>query len=138
MYFGPYIRVNSASLFNNYSLTGYQELANQANGLTRAKSGFLMKVIKPPKRENETNGFAYYTLLSGFPRYEVDVENAIKLGEIAVPDEFKPKLETANQTLSAADELSYLRPVPLITSLRYLQVNGNRIICFGVSMHIDS
>ncbi len=100
-----YIRINSASLFNNYSLTGYQGLANQANALPRAKSGFLMKVVKLQKRGNEKNGFAYYILLSGFPRYEVDVENAIKFGEIAVPDEFKPKTETANQTLSAADEI---------------------------------
>jgi hypothetical protein len=64
-----------------------------------------MKVAKLQKRGSEKKGFVYYVLLSGFVRYEVDVENAIKFGEIVVPDEFKPKLETANQTLSAADEI---------------------------------
>jgi hypothetical protein len=100
-----YIRINSASLFNNYSTTGYQGLANQANALPRSKSGFLMKVVKLQKRGSGKKGFAYYILLSGFPRYEVDVENAIRFGEIVVPDEFKPKSETATQTLSAADEI---------------------------------
>jgi hypothetical protein len=64
-----------------------------------------MKVVKLQKRGSEKKGFAYYILLSGFPRYEVDVENAIRFGEIVVPDEFKPKSETATQTLSAADEI---------------------------------
>ncbi len=73
-----YIRINSASLFNNYSLTGYQGLANQANALQRSKSGMLMKVVKLQKRGSEKNGFVY------------------KFGEIAVPDEFKPKTETAS------------------------------------------
>jgi hypothetical protein len=91
--------------FNNYSTTGYQGLANQANALPRAKSGFLMKVVKLQKRGSEKKGFAYYILLSGFPRYEVDVENAIRFGELLMPDEFKPKTETAIQTPSAADEI---------------------------------
>jgi hypothetical protein len=41
--------------------------------------------------------------------YEIDVENAIKTGEIEVPEEFMPKKETQTielkQTISPADEL---------------------------------
>lgn len=100
-----YIRINSASLFSYSSYSGYQGLANQANSFPRSKSGTLMKVAKLQKRGSEKKGFVYYILLSGFVRYEVDVENAIKFGELAVPDEFRPKLSNSGPQLSAADEI---------------------------------
>ncbi|MET3979010.1 hypothetical protein ABIB62_001579 [Mucilaginibacter sp. UYP25] len=100
-----FIRINQASLFSYYSTTGYQGLANQANALSRGKSGSLMKVAKLQKRGSEKKGFMYYVLLSGFTRYEVDVENAIAAGEIVVPDEYKSKNTIAAQPVSAADEI---------------------------------
>lgn len=64
-----------------------------------------MKVAKLQQRGSEKKGFMYYVLLSGFIRYEVDVENAIAVGEIVVPDQFKPKSVAAAQQLSTADEI---------------------------------
>jgi hypothetical protein len=100
-----FIRLNSGSLFSYSSWDISQGLANQENALSRGKSGSLMKVVKLQKRGSEKKGFIYYVLLSGFTRYEVDVENAIAVGEIVVADEFKPKTSLTAQQPSAADEI---------------------------------
>ncbi len=41
-----FIRTNASSLFNYYSTTGYQGLANQANSFRRSNSGLIFKVKK--------------------------------------------------------------------------------------------
>ena len=41
-----FIRTNATSLFNYYSTTGYQGLANQANSFRRSNSGLTFKVKK--------------------------------------------------------------------------------------------
>ncbi|WP_267402121.1 MULTISPECIES: SHOCT domain-containing protein [unclassified Chryseobacterium] len=86
-----FIRTNASSMFNYYSTTGYQGLANQANSFRRSNSGLTFKVRKMMTRGNKRNGFVYYAKIgNGIMNYEVDLENAIKFGEIIVPDEFLP------------------------------------------------
>jgi hypothetical protein len=49
-------------------------------------------------RGSKKNGFVYYVKIgSGLINYEMDIENAIKSGEIIVPDEFLPKEKSQNQ-----------------------------------------
>ncbi|MGL6126771.1 Short C-terminal domain-containing protein [Chryseobacterium ureilyticum] len=87
-----FIRTNASSLFNYSSTTGYQGLANQANSFKRSNSGLTFKVKKIMPRGNKKNGFVYYAKIgSGLMNYEVDLENAIRSGEVIVPDEFLPK-----------------------------------------------
>jgi len=93
-----FIRTNAASLFNYYSTTGYQGLANQANSFRRSNSGLTFKVKKIMSRGNKRNGFVYYAKIGyGLVNYEVDIENAIKAREILVPDEFLPKEKSKYQ-----------------------------------------
>ncbi|MCS3530552.1 SHOCT domain-containing protein [Chryseobacterium sp. JUb7] len=93
-----FIRTNAGSIFNYYSTTGYQGLANQANSFRRSNSGLTFKVKKIMTRGSKKNGFVYYVKIgSGLINYEMDVENAIKSGEIIVPDKFLPKEKSQNQ-----------------------------------------
>jgi len=93
-----FIRTNASSMFNYYSTTGYQGLANQANSFRRSNSGLSFKVKKIMTRGSKKNGFVYYVKIgSGLINYEMDIENAIKSGEIIVPDEFLPKEKSQNQ-----------------------------------------
>lgn len=92
-----FIRTNASSMFNYYSTTGYQGLANQANSFKRSNSGLTFKVRKIMPRGNKRNGFVYYAKIgNGIMNYEVDLENAIKSAEIIVPDEFLPKEKSQN------------------------------------------
>lgn len=103
-----FIRINSASLFGYTSSN--PNGANNANAGPRTLSGHEYKVLRIEKRGNKKNGYVYYCLLPGFPRYEIDVENAIAVGEIAVPVEFKSG--SKNQSLPAqslGDELKKLK-----------------------------
>lgn len=93
-----FIRTNASSLFNYYSTTGYQGLANQANSFRRSNSGLTFKVKKIMSRGNKRNGYVYYVKIgSGLINYEMDIENAIKSGEIVIPDEFMPKEKSQTQ-----------------------------------------
>jgi hypothetical protein len=104
-----YIRVNQNSMFNYYSTTGYQGLANQANSFPRSQSGLQYEVKKVMERGNKNRGFVYYAkIMMGIKGFEIDVENAINSGELEVPEEFKKKKETnvvIKETISKADEL---------------------------------
>lgn len=93
-----FVRTNASSLFNYYSTTGYQGLANQANSFRRSNSGLTFKVKKIMSRGNKRNGYVYYVKIgSGLINYEMDIENAIKSGEIVIPDEFKLKEKSQTQ-----------------------------------------
>lgn len=98
-----YIRRNSASLLAYYGSD--QGTVNSANSLPRTNSGLNMKVIRVERRGNEKRGYVNYLVLGGSVRHEVDVDNAVKFGEISVPDEFKPKEKPVASTISTADEL---------------------------------
>jgi hypothetical protein len=93
-----FIRTNASSLFNYSSTAGYQGLANQANSFKRSNSGLSFKVKKVMPRGNKKNGFVYYAKIgNGMINYEIDLENAIRSGEILVPEEFMPKQKSENQ-----------------------------------------
>lgn len=93
-----FIRTNASSMFNYYSSTGYQGLANQANSFRRSNSGLTFKVKKIMARGNKRNGYVYYVKIgSGLINYEMDIENAIKSGEVLVPEEFMPKEKSQTQ-----------------------------------------
>ena len=105
-----FIRVNANSMFAYHSTTGYQGLANQANSFKREYSGLTFEVKKIMERGTKKNGYIYYAkIMATIVGYEIDIENAIKTGEIEVPEEFKPRKETQiieiKQTISPADEL---------------------------------
>jgi hypothetical protein len=110
-----YIRRSSTSLFQYTSSSGYQGLANQANSLSRSNGGLEYKVVRIDKRGTKKNGYIYYPIINvGAIRYEIDIDNAIAAGELSVPDEFKPKKETAatvviKQEVSVADEITKLK-----------------------------
>lgn len=111
-----FIRRNSASLFNYYSTTGYQGLANQANAFPRNQAGLKYKIKSIEQRGNKKHGYVYYAKIgSGLINYEIDVENAIASGELQVPDEFRPKPKQSGtvvevrQQFSVADELAKLK-----------------------------
>lgn len=78
-----FIRTNVSSLFNYYSTTGYQGLANQANSFRRSNSGLTFKVKKIMTRGTKKNGYVYYAKIGqSLINYEMDVEmqlNRVKL-----------------------------------------------------------
>ncbi len=99
-----FIRTNATSLFSYYSTTGYKGLANQANSFSRSNSGLIFKVKKIMSRGSKKNGFVYYAKIGqGLINYEMDVENAIKFGEIVVPEEFAPKSKNQIQVISTIE-----------------------------------
>ena len=106
-----FIRTNANSLFRYSSTTGYQGLANQANSFNRANSGLSYKVKSMMPRGSNKNGYVYYAKIGqGMVNYEVDLENAIKTGEIIVPDEFMPKFKTnAVQVISTESKYDKLK-----------------------------
>jgi len=103
-----FIRRSATSFFKYSSTTGYQGLANSANSLPRTASGLEYKIIRIDKRGSNKNGFVYYPIINvGAIRFEIDVENAIKIGEIVVPESFRPS--GAKQQVSVADDLKKLK-----------------------------
>lgn len=103
-----FVRINSNSFFS-YSSDKPND-ANNANAGPRSMSGHEYKVAKIDKRGTRKTGYVYYAVLAGLPRYEIDVDNAIAVGEIVVPSEYKPgaKSQPAS-TMSLADELKKLK-----------------------------
>jgi len=98
-----FIRINSASVFNNYSVI--KSYSNSANAFPRRNAGLSFKVIKVQERGDKKHGFVNYLVLGGGVRYEVDVDNAISSGELSIPEEFKPKSKGSAGQISVADEL---------------------------------
>ena len=113
-----YIRINAASLFRYYSNTGYNGLANQANSMPRASSGMKFKIIRIDRRGTKENGYVYYPIIKAGARYEIDLNNALKSGEVAGYSASK------SETISTADELKKfkdLRDSGAITEDEYQQ-----------------
>jgi hypothetical protein len=104
-----FVRRSATSLFQYNSTTGYQGLANSANSLPRTASGLEYKIVRIDKRGSKKNGYVYYPIINvGAIRFEIDVENAIKVGEIVVPDAYKPVLNSTQQ-VSIPDQLKKLK-----------------------------
>ncbi len=103
-----FVRINSASLFGYNS--DRPNAANYANAGPRSMAGHEYKVLKIEKRGTKKTGYVYYCVLPGLPRYEIDVENAIAVGEISIPAEFRQESKTQSQpTQSLANELKKLK-----------------------------
>ncbi|WP_300675504.1 SHOCT domain-containing protein [Soonwooa sp.] len=114
-----FIRTNASSLFNYTSTTGYKGLANQANSFARSNSGLSYSVKKIMPRGSKKNGYVYYVKIGrGLMNYEVDLENAIRSGEIIVPNEFMPK--SKNQTQVVISESKYDK----LKKIKELKDNG--------------
>jgi len=108
-----FIRTSATSLFQYYSDKGYQGLVNQANAFPRSYSGLKFKIIRIDKRGNRRHGYVFYPIIetNGLFRYEVDINNAIKTGEITTQDydpTFGGKTIIVNQP-SVADEIKKLK-----------------------------
>ncbi|MBN9297338.1 MAG: SHOCT domain-containing protein [Filimonas sp.] len=96
-----FIHVSRKSPFNNGR--------NFNASLDRSSSGHVYKVAKVVDYGSSKAGYTYYALISLGPmRYEIDIENAIASGEIAVPNEFKKTTPTTTSG-STADELIKLK-----------------------------
>jgi hypothetical protein len=105
-----YIRINQASIFRYSSTTGNNSGANSANAFPRNRSGYKYEVLSVNERGNKKNGYVYYIRIGNGPlRYEIDVENAIKAGELEVPDEYKLSKDPVGSKVSIADELLKLK-----------------------------
>lgn len=105
-----FIGINSNSFFRYTGNT--PNSANNANAGQRGISGHEYKVARIEKRGSKKIGFVYYAVLAtGLSKYEIDVENAIAAGELAVPKEFKQVTSNtlAAPTQSLADELKKLK-----------------------------
>ncbi len=99
-----FIRINSASIFNNSEVSNYNSgfNANNANSMNRRESGKEFTILRLEKRGDENHGYTYYAVVAGTPRYEVDIENAIASGELrfnSLPNQSRPII------FSVADEL---------------------------------
>lgn len=103
-----FIRVNSTGFAAIMTATDNQAYNNSQNSLNRSMAGHKGTVVKIVQRGTKKTGYIFQPLVSigSGVRYEIDVENAIASGELAVPDEFKPKTKESKSTLSAADELA--------------------------------
>jgi hypothetical protein len=106
-----FIRISSNSLFGYTSTT--PNAANNANAMSRSASGHSYKVAKVVDRGSKKHGYTYYALINvGITRYEIDLENAIATGELAVPPEFKKQTATSTTpaaSTSTADEIIKLK-----------------------------
>ena len=111
-----FIRRNSSGFGTMMVMTDNNAYNKSELSLPRTMAGHKGKVVKIVTRGNKKIGITYEPLVTfGSGRYEIDVDNAIAVGEIVVPDEFKPKPKTATtivevkQPISVADELMKLK-----------------------------
>src|SRR5689334_21656530 len=103
-----FIRRNSSSFFAYYG--DNHALANSANAFSRSNSGLEFKVVRVEKRGDKKHGYKYFAVINeSLIRYEIDVDNAISTGELAVPETHKPKKNESTSTASLADELKKLK-----------------------------
>ncbi|UOK42277.1 MULTISPECIES: SHOCT domain-containing protein [Flavobacterium] len=107
-----FIRINETSMFRYNSTTGYNGMVNQANAFGRNNAGLTYNVKDVMTKGSKKNGYVYYGKIGkGLVNYEVDIENAIKFGEIVVPDEFMPKLKNQAQVLSTESKYDRLKKI---------------------------
>jgi len=77
----------------------------------RKWSGHLFHIKKFRREGNKKRGYTFYIILGGgtLVNYECDIENAIAVGELVVPEEFRPKTAQGAPASTAADELKKLK-----------------------------
>ena len=66
------------------------------------------KIVRIDKRGTPKHGYVFYPIINvGATRYEIDIENAINVGEVNLPGMARNQknINTADSGLSIADEL---------------------------------
>ncbi|KQM19842.1 SHOCT domain-containing protein [Chryseobacterium sp. Leaf201] len=109
-----FIRRNSTGFGTIMTMTDSNSYNKSQFSLPRNMAGHKGKVVKIVVRGNQRIGQTFEPLITfGSGRYEIDVDNAIAVGEIIVPEEFRPKPKAAivelKQNISIADELTKLK-----------------------------
>ena len=109
-----FIRRNSSGFGTAMVMTDNNSYNKSQLSLPRSMAGHKGKVIKIVKRGNSKIGITYEPLITfGSGRYEIDIDNAIGVGELNVPEQFRPNnnKETivVKQPISVADELTKLK-----------------------------
>lgn len=112
-----FIRINSNSAFHYTSTTGDRRGANSANSAPSSIAGLQFKVVRVERRGTRNNGTTDYLIVNSLAgsllRYEIDIERAVKFGEVELPKEYQ-SAPTASTTIiqqapSVADELLKLK-----------------------------
>lgn len=87
-----------------------RDLVNAANALPRNRSQLSYKIIRIDKRGRDRLGYVYYPIIDDgwATRYEIDLENAIKAGEIIDENYNKNINTTNNEKNTKTDELKKL------------------------------
>lgn len=109
-----FIRRNSTGFGTIMMMTDNNSYNKSQLSLPRNMAGHKGKVVKIVVRGNQRIGQTFEPLITfGSGRYEIDVDNAIAVGEIIVPEEFRPKPNATvveiKQNVSIADELTKLK-----------------------------
>lgn len=109
-----FIRRNSSGFGTAMAMTNNNSYNKSQLSLPRNVAGHKGKVIKIVKRGSKKIGITYEPLITfGSGRYEIDIDNAIAVGELNVPEEFRPKSNkeeiVIKQAVSTADELTKLK-----------------------------
>lgn len=89
-----FIRANSTGLGNVLSTTSDNAYNKQQQSLKRRYAGHIGEVVKIVKRGTKRMGFTYEPIITfgdATGRYEIDIDNAIKKGELKVPEEYQTK-----------------------------------------------
>ncbi len=114
-----FIRISSKSIFRNTSATPNE--SNDANALNSRYANLKYEIIRFEKKGSKKHGYVYYAVINpggligtdnpfGLVKYEIDVENALKAGELELPEQYQPKKEISTAaSFSVSDELSKLK-----------------------------
>ena len=90
-----YINVNTSSFY----YIAHKGHSGIESSLSKRNINHPVTIIKIDTRGNDKKGYLYYPIISvGSISYQVDIDGAIVTGEIVVPDKFKPKSTSAQQT----------------------------------------
>jgi hypothetical protein len=93
-----YIGINSAPPVQQLFFNRLSGACQPGQRLAQVKVQFLMKIVKLQKRGKGKNGFAYYILLSAFPRYGIDVETPSSLAKLPCPTSSNPTRNNQSNT----------------------------------------
>lgn len=105
-----YIEVNSASMMRAYNTNGTNWGVQDANAMSSNYNDLKGKIIRVEERGNKRAGKKWYAVIGvgETRRYQVDIENALTVGEIIIEGSSLGKKDVAvfeNKTSSKADEL---------------------------------
>jgi len=107
-----YIQVNEASMFRGTNTGGTHYGVQQANALPNKYAGLKAKVVDFQERGNRKTGYKMFVIVGvgEVKRYQIDLDSALKFGELIVEGYVNPNKETKTQNTnsSLADEIKKL------------------------------